>query len=390
MSYRKDFEGTYKYIDWMRNTEVAQVDDQQALILLPGFGETSWALIAMEGMARELEDKRGWHRMRPPAPDLHDFSALGVFQKCYAFSNRGYVFSPYVDAIRQALQALSLRPEHFTFCEPRSYDRHWGVRHAAMFEKVKREASEIILSNAFADQLSTWEQQIHRNETQGLAIERQVFDELSRCWVVARTFGLQSGGPSPDAPAELFEGYCQTFLNLCGTSAWVNHALIDYVWFIDDKGEASSAHLHVLFFYQAEWDCLDEIRDWLDEAWTIATDDAGRSWSSYAGNVFHEERGYGICTGEVDRLDHEKREVLRQNIRYMARASQFLHVRHWRHYALFGTCRQGPKETLSQLLCVLRQTGAVDTDASDLDSPDEIDESEERAQCAAADDGEEA
>lgn len=173
VTYRKSFEDTYRYIDWMRHTEVAQIDGKQALVLLPGLRETSWTLAVMEGLARQLEDEGGWHRISPPAPDPHDFSALGVFQKHYAFSNRGYIFSPYVDAIRRALQELSLRPERFTFCEPSSYDRQWGVRHAGIFEKVKRKTSEIIRSHAFAKQLSAWEQQVHRNETQGLAIERR-------------------------------------------------------------------------------------------------------------------------------------------------------------------------------------------------------------------------
>lgn len=212
-----------------------------------------------------------------------------------------------------------------------------------------------------------------------------MFDELSQCRVLARTFGLRSGRPAPNAPAELFQRYCQAFFDVYGACDWEDVALIDYVWFIDE-GEVSGPHLHVLFFYGSILDRDAAITDELDEIWGAVTDNTGRTWSSYAGNVFHEERGYGICTGDVDRADYERREVLCQNIRYMARASQFLSMRHWRHCQLFGTSQEQRDERAqerAQLPCDVRQIGDADTDPTDLYSSGEADEDEGQAQCAA-------
>ncbi|AYE27978.1 inovirus-type Gp2 protein [Burkholderia pseudomallei] len=355
MSFEEDdFSKMYEYVDWTTNTEGASVDGKEKTYLRDGFGVLRPILVAMEAMAREIEfdkncigfeiktNERGRMIVTPKGKTetLKYFHYLKVFFMYHTKSER-CVFSPHVQAVVEALDAIGLYPYSFRFREPGTCEPSMGKTHGAIFNEVVAKVSEIVASSVFKERVRVRKRNAERNESKGLAIERQVFESKSRQLVLMLHFGFQEPHRSKITFQEI-QKYRQKFFNNCRTNKLLR-GIVDYIWKLEE-GDESGLHLHVLIFYTAD-SCRDVyIAKLIGEYWVKVTDGKGQYWNSNANKIFHKKYGHGVGTGEINWDNDAKREALRENIRYMTKADQFLKMKYGERSHIFGTSQVKEKE----------------------------------------------
>jgi hypothetical protein len=348
-----DFSKIYEYIDWTTNTEGAEIDGKETTCLRTQFGLLRTILIAMEAMAREIEfdkhsvgfdiktDARGRPIVTPKAKTetLKYFHSLKPFLMNYASSERR-VYSPHVQAVIEASDAVDVPPYAFRFGEPGARDLSTGKTHAEIFNEVVAKVSEIVASSAFKERMRVRKRNAARNEAKGLAIEQKVFENKSRQLVLMLHFGFQEKY-RPQITFEEIQQYRKKFFNNCRTNKLLR-GIVDYLWKMEE-GNESGLHLHVLIFYTAE-SCRDVyIAQMIGEYWMKVTHGMGQYWNSNANKAFHEKYGHGIGTGVINWDEDDKREALRENIRYMTKSDQFLKIKYGDAH-LFGTSQVEEKK----------------------------------------------
>ncbi|HDV8349164.1 inovirus-type Gp2 protein [Burkholderia vietnamiensis] len=354
MSFEEDdFSMMYEYIDWTTNTEGAVIDGKEKTCLRTEFGLLRTILIAVEAMVREIEfDKdsvgfdiktnpRGKVSVTPKAKTETYYRCLSTFWRNYAHAVRR-VYSPHVQAAGEALDAVGLQSYAFRFGEPGAREPGMGKTHAEIFNEVVAKVAEIVASSAFKERVRVRKRNAARNEAKGLAIEQKVFENKSRQLVLMLHFGYQREHRSAMTFDEI-QKHRKKFFNNCRTNKLLR-GIVDYIWKLEE-GDESGLHLHVLIFYTAD-SCRDVyIARQLGEYWNdIATEGKGQYWNSNAHKAFHEKYGHGVGTGEINWDDDAKREALRENIRYMTKADQFLKMKYGEHSRLFGTSQVEEKK----------------------------------------------
>lgn len=356
MSFEEDdFSTVYEYIDWITNTEGAVINGTEKTCLRTEFGLLRSILIAMEAMAREIEfDKHGVGfdiktnargrlvvTSKGNAQTMKYYRLLKPFQMNYAHAERR-VYSPHVQAVVEALDALSLHPHTFRFGEPGARELSTGKTYAEIFNDVVAKVGEIVASSAFKERVRVRKRNAARNEAKGLAIEQKVFENKSRQLVLMLHLGFQEQYRE-QVTFEEVQAYRTKFFNNCRTNKLLS-GIVDYIWKLEE-GDESGLHLHVLIFYTAD-SCRDVyIAQRLGEYWKeVVTADKGQYWNSNANKAFHEKYGHGVGTGEINWDDDAKREALRENIRYMTKADQFLKMKYGERSRLFGTSQVEEKK----------------------------------------------
>jgi len=349
---KDDFSKNYEFIDWVSNTEGAEIDGKETTFLRYGFDLLRPTLIAMEAMAREIEFdkdsvgfeiKTGERRTRVVAKHK---KALQYFYQLKTFFNQcggseRYLFSPHVEAVNEALMELLVHPYAFSFRDPESIDRGSGKMHAQIFNEVVSKVAEIVASAAFKERMRIRLRGAARNEAKGLAIEQKVFENKSRQLVLMLHFGYQEPYRGKLTLKEV-QKHREKFFNNCRSNKLLR-GIVDYIWKLEE-GDESGLHFHVLIFYSADSQRDVKIAKMIGEYWIKVTGGKGQYWNSNADKWFHEKYGHGIGTGEVNWDDHDKRESLRQNIRYMTKADQFLKMKYGSRVRQFGTSEVDEKK----------------------------------------------
>lgn len=141
--------------------------------------------------------------------------------------------------------------------------------------------------------------------------------------------------------------------------------IANYVWAIE-QSEGSGLHLHVILFYDAGKHNHDEfIAKQIGEYWSkIVTEDKGEYWNS---NQAWLKRRYakkhGVGVGQIDWNEREKREALRTNLVYLAKADQYLMSRNIEHMHTFDM-GQVPKKIKAGRPRTALPNGSGDSDIS--------------------------
>ncbi|EOH6075505.1 inovirus-type Gp2 protein [Burkholderia cenocepacia] len=342
----------YEYIDVVRNTERAEIAGEERILLLPSFDLMRALLADMEALVRDVEFSKDavgfeilhnkWNKpVAVPEPlGKRFFYSMKAFFQNFAYAER-HVYSPHVSALCEAFEALGLHPLVFTFRDPGSVERRTGKTHGETFNDVTKKVAEIVGSKRFRDRLRVRRRNAERNEAKGLAIEQQVFENKSRQLVLMLHFGFKEQHRSKITLDEI-QKHRKKFFNNCRTNKLLR-GIVDYIWKLEE-GDESGLHLHVLLFYTAD-SCRDVyIAKQLGEYWVKVTGGKGHYWNSNANKAFHEKHGHGVGTGEINWDDDAKREALRENIRYMTKADQFLKMKYGEHGRVFGTSQVKQKE----------------------------------------------
>jgi hypothetical protein len=344
----------YKYIDWITNTEVAEINGKEMVCLHTEFGLLTPMLVAMEAMVRKIaldknsvgfEIKTDARNKRIVAPKTKS-ATLDYFYKINSFlinyaNSESHVLSPHLQAISDALEAVSLDPYLFRFRDPGSRDIATGKMHAEIFNEMVEKMAEIVTSTTFKERLRVRKRNAERNEAKGLAIEQKVFESKSRQLVLMLNFGYQEQHRAKITLEEC-QKHRKKFFNNCRSNKLLR-GIVDYIWKLEE-GDKSGLHLHMLIFYTAD-SCHDVyIAKQIGEYWVKVTEGKGQYWNSNANKAFHEKYGHGVGTGEINWNDEAKREALRTNIRYMTKADQFLRLKYSKHCHLFGTSEVAEKK----------------------------------------------
>ncbi|MBR8218426.1 inovirus-type Gp2 protein [Burkholderia vietnamiensis] len=379
MSFEEDdVKKIYEYSDLVRNTERAEIAGEEKIVLLPSLDLLRTSLASMEALVRDIEfskdgvgfeigpSKWGKPVVVPKPLGKRYFYALKAFFQNYAYAER-YVYSTHVSAVPEAFDALGLHPLAFTFREPGSIERSTGKTHGETFNEVVKKVAEIVDSKQFRERLRVRRRNAERNEAKGLAIEQQVFENKARQLVLVLHFGYQEQYRWKLTLDEI-QAHRKKFFNNCRTNKLLR-GIVDYIWKLED-GDESGLHLHVLIFYTAD-SCRDVyIAKQLGEYWVKVTGDKGQYWNSNANKLFHEKHGHGVGTGEINWDDHEKREALRMNIRYMTKADQFLKMKYGEHCRVFGTSQVKEKEKLGRPRTVKPKSDGDPSGSTQVDSFD--------------------
>ncbi|WP_186079135.1 inovirus-type Gp2 protein [Burkholderia gladioli] len=372
MSFEEDdFEKIYEYGEWVRNTERAEIAGEEKIVLLPSFDLVRMSLASMEALVRDIEfskDSAGFELTRnkwnkpvvvPKPLGKRFFYPMKAFFQNFACAER-HIYSPHVSAVCEAFEALGLHPFTFTFRDPGSVERSTGKTHGETFNDVVKKVAEIVGSKQFRERLRVRRRNAERNEAKGLAIEQKVFENKSRQLVLMLHFGYQEKYRA-HVTFEEIQKHRKKFFNNCRTNRLLR-GIVDYIWKLEE-GEESGLHLHVLIFYTAD-SCRDVyIAQQLGEYWVKVTDGNGQYWNSNANKALHEKYGHGIGTGEINWDEDEKREALRENIRYMTKADQFLKMKHGEHSRVFGTSQVEEKKKPGRPR-VVKAKGSIDSAGS--------------------------
>ncbi|WP_367032861.1 inovirus-type Gp2 protein [Burkholderia semiarida] len=379
MSFEEDeFKKIYEYGEWVRNTERAEIAGEEKIVLLPSFDSMRTLLADMEAMVRDIEfskdgvgfevtrNKWGKPVVVPKQRTMRHYHAMKAFFRNYAFAER-YVYSTHVSALPEAFQALGLHPHVFTFRDPGSIERSTDKTHGETFNEVVKKVAEIVGSKQFRERLRVRRRNAERNEAKGLAIEQQVFENKARQLVLVLHFGYKEQHRRRITLDEI-QAHRKKFFNNCRTNKLLR-GIADYLWKMEE-GDESGLHLHVLIFYTAD-SCRDVyIAKQLGEYWVKVTGGAGQYWNSNADKLFHEKHGHGVGTGEINWDDHEKREALRTNIRYMTKADQFLKMKYGEHCRVFGTSQVKEKEKSGRPRTVKPKSDGDPSGSTQVDSFD--------------------
>lgn len=385
MSFEEDdFKKIYEYSECVKNTERAEIDGTEKIVLLPSFDLMRPLLADMEALVRDIEFSKDavgfeirhnkWNKpVAVPKPlGKRFFYSMKAFFQNFAYAER-HVYSSHVSALCEAFEALGLHPLVFTFRDPGSVERSTGKTHGETFNDVVKKVAEIVGSKQFRERLRVRRRNAERNEAKGLAIEQKVFENKSRQLVLMLHFGFKERHRSKITPDEI-QKYRKKFFNNCRSNKLLR-GIVDYIWKLEE-GDESGLHLHVLIFYSAD-SCHDVyIAQQLGEYWVKVTEGKGQYWNSNANKLFHEKYGHGVGTGEINWDDDAKREALRENIRYMTKADQFLKMKYGEHSRLFGTSQVEEKKKPGRPRVVKSkgkgdQAGSAQTDSFDSDSLDE-------------------
>ncbi|MGT2430378.1 hypothetical protein ACU4HD_19690 [Cupriavidus basilensis] len=119
----------------------------------------------------------------------------------------------------------------------------------------------------------------------------------------------------------------------------------NYVWTIE-QGEGTGLHLHVILFYSAEHNHDEFIAQQIGEYWVEAvTEGKGDYWNSNAAwlKTVYAKRGHGVGVGQINWNDTGKRNALRKNLTYLAKAEQYVMVKETENIRTFDMGRMPKK-----------------------------------------------
>lgn len=178
--------------------------------------------------------------------------------------------------------------------------------------------------------------QAERNETRVLELEQAMFNHRSRYLVLFLTLNYQE--PYRQwMTLEDIQHHRDQFLNNRRTNQLLRD-IQGYVWKIEEGGMSGGLHLHVVIFYSGSHRADVQIARSIGEYWKhTITGGIGDYWNSNAEKDFHARFGHGIGTGQIDRHDYDKRDALRQNLRYVAKDDQKVTNRVGRNERMLGT-----------------------------------------------------
>jgi hypothetical protein len=103
----------------------------------------------------------------------------------------------------------------------------------------------------------------------------------------------------------------------------------NFVWAIE-QGEDAGLHLHVILFYSPDHNHDVFIARQIGEYWAhVVTEGRGSYWNSNKTELKpgYATRGHGIGVGQINWDDEKRREALRINLLYLAKAQQYLMIR---------------------------------------------------------------
>ena len=333
-------------LDERVNLEQAAIDGQDTVVFHNGYGsrhlfgiekfvraiETGW-----EGFVEEPTRYSGLKRIRELFLGKHYYGRMNGWISRY--SDR-YYYSARVEVFYEVCRELGLiGPHRLLLGAPGEAARPDGARYMDVFNMLIQQIRIRCQSRAFKERERLRHAGAKRNERNALALEEEMFSNdtgRSRWLVLSLTLRYKPQYRRWITPEMLQEHRDKFFAARRFNTLMSN--IKNYVWAIE-QGEDTGLHLHVILFYSADSNHDEFIAKQIGEYWAdVVTEGKGASWNSNQGwlKKRYEKRGHCVGVGQINWNDTEKREALRKNLVYLAKAEQYLMARTTESIHTFG------------------------------------------------------
>jgi len=313
------------------NIEEDEIDGKKKVILLHGYKH----LFDIEDFVLEIE--KGWkggfvdevtyYGKRRKLRELHLAKKyyrklntwIGRYSDIPRYSERVTVFYE----VCRELGFIGAQLDYFR--KPEEFDGRYGVRYADWFNTLIEKIFERVKTREFKERERTRRNNAKRNEENVLAMNEEMYQARSRWLILVLTLNYKKKYRRW-MTLEDIQHHRDKFFRSRSYKELMK-GIEGYVWTIE-QGEKTGFHLHVVLYYSAEHQRDVYIAQQIGEYWSnVVTDGKGDYWNSNARKAFHARHGHGIGTGQIDRKDGPKRESLRKNLLYLAKASQYLMIK---------------------------------------------------------------
>lgn len=251
-----------------------------------------------------------------------------------------YRYSARVEVFYDACKELRLiGGRRFVFGDPGEYVHSNNVRYMEVFDRLIRSIRERCEAREFTERERLRLQNAKRNEQNVLAFEAAMFDEQtgrSRWLVLSLTLRYKPEFRN-QITLELIQKHRDRLFGAKRTKKLIG-GIVNYVWAIE-QGEDTGLHLHVILFYSAAHNRDEYIAKLIGEYWVnVVTKGTGDYWNSNGGALKegYKAHGHGIGVGQINWDEVEKRNALRTNLVYLAKAEQYLMLKSADRIKTFG------------------------------------------------------
>lgn len=238
-------------------------------------------------------------------------------------------YSARVEAFYEACKELGLIGQ-FSFGEPSHIAGATGVPYMDVFDLLIEKIYARCQTREFKERERLRRRRAELNALNALALEQEMFSEgtgRSRWLVLALTLRYKLEFRRSITP-ETIQQHRDRFFAARRFNTLMS-GIKGYVWAIE-QGEDTGLHLHVILFYSSNSNHDEFIAKQIGEYWAdVVTEGKGAYWNSNQGWLKrrYEKHGHGVGVGQINWNDAKKREALRKNLRYLAKAGQYLMIK---------------------------------------------------------------
>ncbi|RQT30493.1 inovirus-type Gp2 protein [Burkholderia contaminans] len=318
-------------VDDRINLEESEIDGKKKIVLLHGYMhlfEIEKFVIAIEkgwigGFTDEVSHYSQQRKLRVLYLAKHYYRKLNTWLERYSdiprYSERVTVF---YDVCREL--GFVATPMNY-FGTPEEFDDRYGVRYADWFNDLIDGISMIVKTREFKERERLRKKNAKRNEANVLAMNEEMYKARSRWLILVLTLNYEKPYRRW-ITLEDIQRHRDNFFRARRFNRLMS-GIKNYVWTIE-QGEKTGFHLHVVLYYEAKHKRDVSLAQRIGEYWAdVVTEGKGAYWNSNARKAFHARHGHGIGTGQIDRKDVAKRESLKKNLLYLAKASQYLMIK---------------------------------------------------------------
>ncbi|MFP6557774.1 hypothetical protein WJ542_05465 [Paraburkholderia sp. B3] len=338
---------TIARLDERINVEEGNVRERRATIIHKGYG--SQYLLGIEKFVKDIEKrwKGGFVDETTRYAQVSKIRELYLGKKYYRRMNEWlkrysdmYRYSTRVEVFYDACKELRLlSPDPFCLGEPGDTCGADGMRCMDLFNALIDRVRERCQSREFTERERLRLVNAEKNKQSVLVLEEAMFSKetgRSRWLVLSLTLRYKPKFRC-GTTYETVQQHRDRFFAARRFNRLMS-GIRNYVWAIE-QGEDTGLHLHVILFYSAEHNRDEFIAKQIGEYWVDAiTEGKGEYWNSNAERLKrkYKERGHGVGVGQINWNDTERREALRRNLVYLAKAEQYLMIKCAERVRTFG------------------------------------------------------
>jgi len=338
-------------------THLEQVNEKNGTVVKIHKGYASMHLFVIEKFVSDIEvgRKGGFHEYTTRYAKVRKIDELYFGKRYYSMLNhwleqysQRFRYSQRVEVFYAVCEELELIGEApFCFGNPDELVCVGGVRYMDVFDELIERIRERCRSPEFKEQARLRLLNTKKNERNLLARENAMFSAetgRSRWLILSLTLGYKPGFRRRITP-ETIQEHRNRFFAARRFNKLMS-GIENYAWAIE-QGEDAGLHLHVILFYSPDHNHDAFIAQQIGEYWgDVVTDGKGSYWNSNASErkSGYATHGHGIGVGQINRGDTKKRQALKINLLYLAKAQQYLMIRCSEHIRTIGMGKRPKKK----------------------------------------------
>ncbi|QEZ48020.1 inovirus-type Gp2 protein [Cupriavidus oxalaticus] len=341
--------GTLAYLDERTKLEQIEVEGKNTVIFHKDY--ESRHLFNIEMFVRDIEKgSKGGFTVEVTRYGRVKIHELHLGKQYYRLLNGWlehysdlYVYSARVNVFYDVCKEHGMIGEYpFSFGEPNELVEVEGMQYMELFDVLVEQIHVRCQSREFKERERLRRENAERNKKNVLAMEDAMFSEdtgRSRWLILSLTLRYEPEFRD-GITVELLQRHRDRFFAAKRFNTLMS-GIKGYVWAIE-QGEKTGLHLHVVLFYSADHNHDEFIAQKIGEYWVDSvTEGKGGYWNSNAEwrKQFYEKRGHGIGVGQINWNDAEKRDALRKNLTYLAKAEQYVMVKETENIRTFDMGR---------------------------------------------------